>query len=42
MEVEDVAGKKASVKGGGVSIYCGWDGDGDLRNEHTIALFAWR
>jgi hypothetical protein len=36
MEVEDVAGKKVSVKGGGVCIYCGWDGDGDLRDEHTV------
>jgi hypothetical protein len=24
-EIEDVAGKKAAVKGGGVCIYCGWD-----------------
>jgi hypothetical protein len=33
---EDVAGKKEPVKGGGVCIYCGWDGDGNLRSEHTV------
>ncbi len=36
MEVEDVAGKKAPVEGGGLCIYCGWDGGGDLRDEHTV------
>jgi hypothetical protein len=36
MKVEDVAGKKIHVKGGGVCIYCGWHGDGDLRDEHTV------
>jgi hypothetical protein len=36
MEVEDVAGKKVPVKGGGICIYCGWDGDGDLRDEDTM------
>jgi hypothetical protein len=33
---EDVAGKKEPVRGGGVCIYCGWDGHGDLRSEHTV------
>jgi hypothetical protein len=36
MEVEDVAGNKVPVKSGGVCIYCGWDEDGDLRDEHTM------
>ena len=26
METENVQGKKVPVKGGGVCIYCGWDG----------------
>jgi hypothetical protein len=25
-EIEDVAVKKVDVKGGGICIYCGWDG----------------
>ena len=36
MIAEDVAGKKEPVKGGGVCIYCGWDGDGELGSEHTM------
>jgi hypothetical protein len=36
MKTEDVAGKKVPVKGGGVCIYCGWDGDGILHDEHTV------
>jgi hypothetical protein len=37
-EIEDVAGKKVAVKGGGgVCIYCGWDGGKQgLRDEHTV------
>jgi hypothetical protein len=36
-EVEDVAGKEVAVKGGGVCIYCGWEGgDGGLRDEHIV------
>jgi hypothetical protein len=36
-ETEDVAGKKVAVKGGGVCIYCGWDGGKKgLRDEHTV------
>ena len=37
MEAEDVADKKEPVKGGGICIYCGWDGGAEgLRNEHTV------
>jgi hypothetical protein len=36
MKTEDVAGKKVPVKGGGICIYCGWDGDGDLHDEHVV------
>jgi hypothetical protein len=37
MESRNVTGKKEDVKGGGVCIYCGWDGGQDgLRDEHTI------
>jgi HNH endonuclease len=37
METEDVAGKKVSVKGGGVCIYCGWDGgELGLHDEHVV------
>jgi len=37
MESENVAGKKVRVKGGGVCIYCGWDGGEDgLTDEHII------
>jgi hypothetical protein len=36
-EMEDVAGKRVAVKGGGVCIYCGWDGGGGgLRDEHAV------
>jgi hypothetical protein len=36
-EVEDVAGKKVVVKGGGVCIYCGWDGGtAGLGDEHIV------
>jgi hypothetical protein len=36
-EVENVAGKKVAVRGGGVCIYCGWDGGKDgLRDEHVV------
>ena len=36
-EKEDVAGKKVPVKGGGVCIYCGWDGgEKALGDEHTV------
>jgi hypothetical protein len=36
-EIEDVAGKRVLVKGGGVCIYCGWDGGEEgLRDEHTV------
>lgn len=36
-EIEDVAGKKIPVKGGGVCIYCGWDGGKEgLRDEHCV------
>jgi hypothetical protein len=36
-ETEDVAGKKVSVKGGGVCIYCGWDGgEKGLGDEHCV------
>ena len=36
-EVENVEGKKVAVKGGGVCIYCGWDGgEKGLRDEHTV------
>ena len=36
-ETEDVAGKEVAVKGGGVCIYCGWDGgEKGLRDEHTV------
>ncbi len=37
METENVEGKKVSVKGGGVCIYCGWDGgEHGLRDEHAV------
>ena len=36
MKSENVAGKKVPVKGGGVCIYCGWDGDGKLHDEHVV------
>jgi hypothetical protein len=37
MESKNVTGKKEKVKGGGVCIYCGWDGgEAGLRSEHTI------
>jgi hypothetical protein len=37
METENVEGKKVAVKGGGVCIYCGWDGgDQGLRDEHVV------
>jgi hypothetical protein len=37
MERENVAGKKVPVKGGGVCIYCGWDGGEDgLTDEHIV------
>jgi hypothetical protein len=37
METENVQGKKAPVKGGGVCIYCGWDGGAEgLRDEHIV------
>src|SRR5580704_17653738 len=37
METEYVEGKKVPVKGGGVCIYCGWDGGEDgLRDEHAV------
>lgn len=37
MEFENVAGKKVPVKGGGVCIYCGWDGGEDgLTDEHIV------
>jgi hypothetical protein len=33
----DVAGKKVAVKGGGVCIYCGWDGgEKGLGDEHSV------
>ncbi len=36
-ETEDVAGKKVPVKGGGVCIYCGWDGgEKGLGDEHCV------
>lgn len=36
-EIEDLAGKKVAVQGGGVCIYCGWDGGEEgLRDEHTV------
>jgi hypothetical protein len=36
-EIEDVAGKEVAVKGGGVCIYCGWDGgEKGLRDEHAV------
>jgi hypothetical protein len=36
-EAEDVAGRKIAVKGGGVCIYCSWDGgEKGLRNEHAV------
>lgn len=37
MKTENVAGKKEPVKGGGVCIYCGWDGGtGGLHDEHIV------
>jgi hypothetical protein len=37
METENVEGKKVPVKGGGVCIYCGWDGGEDgLHDEHAV------
>jgi hypothetical protein len=37
MGIQDVAGKKVPVKGGGLCIYCGWDGGEDgLHDEHII------
>ena len=37
MEVEAFKNKKEQVKGGGVCIYCGWDGGEDsLRSEHIV------
>ena len=37
METENVEGKKVSVKGGGVCIYCGWDGgEQGLHDEHVV------
>jgi hypothetical protein len=37
MEVEKLKFKKEPVKGGGVCIYCGWDGGTDgLRDEHIV------
>jgi 5-methylcytosine-specific restriction endonuclease McrA len=36
-EIEDVAEQKVPVQGGGVCIYCGWDGGEEgLRDEHTV------
>jgi 5-methylcytosine-specific restriction endonuclease McrA len=36
-EIEDVAGKKVAVKGGGVCVYCGWDGGEEgLHDEHVV------
>jgi hypothetical protein len=37
MDIERLANKKERVKGGGVCIYCGWDGgEGGLRSEHIF------
>jgi hypothetical protein len=37
MEMENIEGKKVPVKGGGVCIYCGWDGgEQGLRDEHVV------
>src|SRR5258707_1377125 len=37
MEVNRLKDKKEPVRGGGVCIYCGWDGGEDgLRNEHIV------
>lgn len=37
METENVAGMKVPVKGGGVCIYCGWDGgEAGLHDEHVV------
>jgi HNH endonuclease len=37
MKAENVEGKKVSVKGGGVCIYCGWDGgEQGLHDEHVV------
>jgi hypothetical protein len=37
METENVEGKRAPVRGGGVCIYCGWDGgDEGLHDEHIV------
>jgi hypothetical protein len=37
MDVERLKSKKEPVKGGGVCIYCGWDGGDDgLRSEHIV------
>jgi hypothetical protein len=36
-ETENVAGKKVPVEGGGVCIYCGWDGgEAGLHDEHVV------
>ena len=37
MERLDVRGKKVPVKGGGICIYCGWDGgESGLHDEHIV------
>jgi HNH endonuclease len=37
MEIEHVGGKKVPVKGGGICIYCGWDGGEEgLHDEHVV------
>jgi 5-methylcytosine-specific restriction endonuclease McrA len=37
VKTENVAGKKQPVKGGGICIYCGWDGGTDgLHDEHVV------
>jgi hypothetical protein len=37
METENVEGRKVPVKGGGVCIYCGWDGgESGLHDEHIV------
>jgi hypothetical protein len=37
METENVEAKKVRIKGGGVCIYCGWDGgDEGLGDEHAV------
>jgi hypothetical protein len=40
MQTENIACKKEPVKGGGVSIYCGWDGGADGLHDESPNLLV--